>query len=625
MLKQARWREIALEWDDSAVGRERVVSDDQNKPVLDEQTFHKLLEAAHVLQQHARSLREMQERMEIHSDRLREQEATAQTVSQAVPAACAEVSRPTDYTVTLAEIVETQRQIQLRHLGLDPALAVIAEKVARITQANGAGIGILDGKIVRYRAAFGPSALPAGTEVPPSSAVCAASIRTGQVIRSEDVNTEMLFDPEPCRQRGILSLLAVPIYHDGNIVGALELYFDKVHGYAEQDIHTCQLLAGMVTEALGRDAELKLKNSMAEERWSMLAAIEKLPPNLAALAHDSNKPTSNSNGKATDLTQQTCWKCGAATPAAQQFCGHCGAALTQDGDMKSVQSKIATAWQRHKLSAEHVGPGEQPQRHVLPQTAHDPASAASINRTLSLRGSDSIAEPALKSEGGAAVSVTYDDPFSPLRHEEEAAPEDFSQTSELTDQPPLGGAEVREEGNRVEAEEAAVESAPSPAEPGAENQLWSSAAKTREFLERMAASQKSSGLANLWQSHRGDFYLAVAVILVVVVIRWGLWSNHSVVATGRGSQVSATSNNQPAPDNDLSLFDKLLIRLGLAEPPEAPQDKGNPDVQVWVDLHTALYYCPGADLYEKTPKGKLTTQRDAQLDGFEPASRKPCD
>ena len=65
--------------------------------------------------------------------------------------------------------------------------------------------------------------------------------------------------------------------------------------------------------------------------------------------------------------------------------------------------------------------------------------------------------------------------------------------------------------------------------------------------------------------------------------------------------------------------------MGLAEPPETPEYKGNPDTQVWIDLRTALYYCPGSDLYGKTPKGRLSSQRDAQLDQFEPADRKPCD
>jgi hypothetical protein len=160
-----------------------------------------------------------------------------------------------------------------------------------------------------------------------------------------------------------------------------------------------------------------------------------------------------------------------------------------------------------------------------------------------------------------------------------------------------------------------------------EDLVWTSAAKARDFLESLSTTHAPSTVARLWRSRRGDFYLAVAVVLMVAVIRWGVWSSHSVRATGSGIAVSGSANRhkEPAPDADLSLFDKFLISLGLAEAPEAPEYKGNPDTQVWVDLHTALYYCPGSDLYGKTAKGKVSSQREAQLDQFEPAYRKPCD
>jgi hypothetical protein len=100
-----------------------------------------------------------------------------------------------------------------------------------------------------------------------------------------------------------------------------------------------------------------------------------------------------------------------------------------------------------------------------------------------------------------------------------------------------------------------------------------------------------------------------------------------VGATSQQTSVPGNTNRRkgPAPDADLSTFDKLLIGLGLAEAPTPPEYRGNPDTQVWIDLQTALYYCPGSDLYSKTTKGRLSTQRDAQLDQFEPANRRPCD
>jgi hypothetical protein len=150
---------------------------------------------------------------------------------------------------------------------------------------------------------------------------------------------------------------------------------------------------------------------------------------------------------------------------------------------------------------------------------------------------------------------------------------------------------------------------------------WTSAAKAKEAFERLAASRNQNSFVRFWNARRGDVYLAVAVVLVAAVVRWSIWSEHSFGANASAAKIS---HRQPAPDADLSTFDKLLISLGVADPPDPVEDKGNPDTQVWVDLHSALYYCPGADLYGKTRQGKYTNQRDAQLGQFEPAYRKPC-
>jgi putative methionine-R-sulfoxide reductase with GAF domain len=582
------------------------VTDQKDKPALNEQTFEKLLKAGYVIQEHSRKMQELEARMESHSQRLREQEAANQPALPKSKTGSEKGSRAnTDYTLTLAEIVEVQRQIQARHLDLDKTLIVIAEKVAGIANATGAAIGLLSGKIVQYLAGAGSPALPLGSEVPLSVAVCAASVRTGQVIRSEDVNTEVLFDPEPVRQRGILSLLAVPIYHDGDIVGALELYFDRIRGYAEPDIHTCQLMAGLVTEAIGRDAESKLKKSMAAERSTMLAAIEKLQPNLAALAQDQSSASLKAPGTAVEkiAASSPCWKCGNKIVAEEQFCGRCGAPRAHDGDASDLQSKVATAWHM-----QHAG--------------HDRAASTLKNGSSHsqepARPLDAIPQP---SDVGNASSLV---PLS-VRELEDlgltlAASADDDEIAELLASDSHSGEEKDEKDKGDVAATALIK------QPG-KDVVWSSAAKARDFLESVSGTRTPNALVRFWNSRRGDFYLAVAVILVVVVIRWGIWSNRPVGATSGGTPISASASRRkpPALDSDLSTFDKLLISLGLAEAPTPAEYKGNPDTQVWIDLQTALYYCPGSDLYSKTTKGRLASQRDAQLDQFEPANRHPCD
>ncbi len=588
------------------------MTDQNHKPVLDEQTFEKLLEAAFVMQEHNREMRSREQDLESQRELIWE-EGPAKPPQQKGKSDSDESARVnSDYTLTLAEIVEAQHQIQMRHLELDKAMAVVAERVTGITGASGAAIGIVEGKTVHYRAGAGAPALPLGSEVPLATAICQANVRTGQVIRTEDVNTEFLFDPEPCHQRGILSLVSVPIYHDGSIVGALELYFDKIHGYAEQDIHTCQLMAGLVTEAIGRDAESKLKKSMAAERSTMLAAIERLQPNLAAWAEDATATAANASADTNTAiaSKFLCWKCGSTMVEEEQFCGKCGAPRASDAIPPSMLSELASVWQtRQSQEAFADAPSDSislATETLRPVAPHKPASEPEGDET-----GDSL-EPFMVPELETSEPLS-DRSFSASANEDTIA-------ESLSFEPRLGE-DKDENGDNIEAASTAL------VRPRHEDIVWSSAARARDFLESLSATRTPGALARFWRSRRGDFYLAVAVILVVVVIRWGIWANPSVGATGRGAAVSGSVNRvkPSAPDADLSGFDKLLIGLGLAEAPAAPQYKGNPDTQVWVDLQTALYYCPGADLYGKTAKGKLTSQRDAQLDQFEPADRKPCD
>jgi hypothetical protein len=120
-------------------------------------------------------------------------------------------------------------------------------------------------------------------------------------------------------------------------------------------------------------------------------------------------------------------------------------------------------------------------------------------------------------------------------------------------------------------------------------------------------------------------------VLFLITIIWAVSADRSTTsadtkttATAATSTLAKPKRKQP-PAPKLSFFEELLVDLGLAEAPPAPSYSGNPNIPVWVDVHTALYYCPGSDLYGKTPQGKIASQRDAQQDQFEPASRKVCD
>jgi GAF domain-containing protein len=609
---------------------------DQEKPVFDEQTLARVLEAAYVLQEHNRA---MELSLELQSDQLREQHAenvSAPAISQ--PGSDDNSAPKDDYTAVLAQIVETQHQIQLRQLDLNSTMALVAERLTQVTRANGAAVGIVEGKIVSYEAASGTSALPQGSKLPMEKALCFTCLRTGQVMRCADVHPEFLLDAEECNRRGIQSLIAVPVYHDGGVAGALELHFGKADGFNDQDVHTCQLMAGLVTEALTRDAQLTWKKSLAAERATMLEAIEKLKPNLAALAQaPAAKESVPKEAAPAPVSEHSfvCRKCGHAIVGEEQFCGKCGAPRIVDHELPSLQSKVASLWQ---MKASRNAPRHPANGAAGAKDPQEPLKAGEQDFSESdLRESDLNVNEEDRRERELArllansvpdFSVTHD----PADIEQSAAhpraghttgnarpsAEKLAQTEgilEEIEESVLSGAVGAE---TKEAEASASDAALVKAD---QDITWTSAAKARDFLEQVAKSHHQGAFQLFWNQRRGDVYLAVAVILMAIVIRWGIWSDHAMGATTS----AATNASHRKRDADLSMFDRLLISTGLAEAPDQPEPKGNPDTQVWVDLHTALYYCPGTDLYGKTPKGRYTSQKDAQLDQFEPAYRKACD
>ena len=142
---------------------------------------------------------------------------------------------------------------------------------------------------------------------------------------------------------------------------------------------------------------------------------------------------------------------------------------------------------------------------------------------------------------------------------------------------------------------------------------WTSATQALKWLQSL---EKTNSPSRIWLTkHRGDISIALAaMVLLLALTGWGLHPDQA-----RAGQ----SQNPSAPR--LTLFERMLVNLGVAEAPPQPVPTGNPNVWVWVDVHTALYYCPGSDLYGKTEGGKFVLQHDAQLDQFQPAARKNCE
>ena len=548
-------------------------------PLLDDESFQKLLAAAYVLQEH----QDQQRAGEPPTKGSTPQAGAAPGIQES----SAPISATSDYSHTLAQIVATQEQIQRSHLALPEALSMIAEQTKFITGASGAAIGLREGNELLYRAASGSAKALLATRVAMTSCLSSECLNHDAIFYCPEVDSDSRVDAQLCRQRGIKALIAVPIHQGGKVTGSVEVHFATANSFEEHDVRTCQLMAGMAAEAMARAAEQNWKQALADERASMLNALQKLKPELQRLASEPEPSSTRPNGlhQAPRTTPTApvpdvapaCPECGNPLDAEQLFCGQCGS--ERSTPMKTqTQTPWASTW--HSTQ-----PGSSEALEVSEVEAEDDV----FKQTTKMF--DTVQEPTV-------VPAAIVDDSSTI--EADSQPSSTATTSWITE---------------------------------THSQPWNSASKTKAWLESRIGIQRAGTVKRLLKVSRADVYLLLAIILVVAAVGWAIWSHGNsppmAVAPDTATTASSATPGAVRPrkptEPKLTAMEKLLVWLGLAEPPPPPVYNGNPATQVWVDLHTALYYCPGSDLYGKTSKGRFTTQRDAQMDQFEPAYRKACD
>ncbi|MBV8476652.1 MAG: GAF domain-containing protein [Acidobacteria bacterium] len=517
----------------------------KGKPPLDEESFTRLLAAAYVMQE--------------HQDQVR---------SKVTPA---------DLTQIIAQVVETQNEIQNHSLNRDAAFDLIARRLSSLTGAAGVAIATIKGENLRYRAGTGSAVAPLGTEVPRETSFASSCLRTGTAFQSPLAETDPRLNSAECRKVRAQSLLAVPLYQDGHVSGSIEMYFYQVSGFGESETRAAELMAEVASEVMASGAEQEIRNELDLERASVLQALEMLGPELQRI---SGQKTEASAPLAARSESESCRACGHALQRNQTSCSACGAArATEIFPSAALQGKWAVLWERHLAGG---GQNGMPLFRKPPQ------------------------EETVVSSEELETSLEEEEPDENHSSEEPWKPgAEFDSASE-------GSTLLAEAGGpRTSIEVSPWVDEPESQEPPStkfpENP-W------RARLERLKARP-------------GDASLVLGALVLVMTLIWAFWSRpeNAPSANAQPPAVTAVKRRPRPKPPKLSVLEQVLVGLGLAVPPPMPQYLGDPNVKVWEDLQTALYYCPDAELYGNTAKGRYTTQAEAQQDAFDPALRKPCD
>jgi putative methionine-R-sulfoxide reductase with GAF domain len=196
---------------------------------------------------------------------------------------------------------------------LEAALQLLAERAQYITGASGAAIALIEESGMICRASAGPSAPALGAEVQVRSSLTGESVRTRQVLRCDDAETDPRVNRESCRALGIKSVMVVPLIREQEVIGVFELLADRASAFEERDITALGRLAEMVQTGLEHaDAAKRALQEIAAKNEQATQQEERKPPEpgppLAEIETEKDTSEAVASGLGSETPEPTALK-----------------------------------------------------------------------------------------------------------------------------------------------------------------------------------------------------------------------------------------------------------------------------------------------------------------------------
>jgi putative methionine-R-sulfoxide reductase with GAF domain len=240
---------------------------------------------------------------------------------------------------------------------LTAALQLLTERAQYITGASGAAIALRDASEMICRASAGSSAPELGAHLQVDSGLSGESVRTKQILRCDDAETDPRVNRESCRALGIASVMVMPLIREEEVTGVFELFSERVNAFEERDIVALQRIAEMIQTAVehaeaAERAEKEIAGDGAELQVAVEAESKKeasvQPAETATGPEEPAKPAAPpevAEAVATPvvLNIHKCTKCGFPVSEGRALCLDCEAAQAKDPKPAAVPATAETA------------------------------------------------------------------------------------------------------------------------------------------------------------------------------------------------------------------------------------------------------------------------------------------
>jgi len=471
-----------------------------------------------------------------------------------------------DTSHVFAEIAEIQSAVRAGRLDLAAAAKLITGRLLTIVQAAGVSLSLITNGYLDCVAESGIPATIPGSSVASHSLVATERLKVGKIFDTADAQTDIRLDASLCTRLAVGSLIAAPVFRSGELAGLMEVRWAKAGGFRESEIEACRSFADLATAILEQPAAEETENANTSNDDQIVTAAPQMESVKGPVAIGEDFPVTAPTVSGTEGSE-------------------IGDSLTED------QPGSDAAVDRCRVCGRPFGADESFCGHCsMPRT---PAAAAEglQSKWASLwhiqKAQSTLEEPATPTDPDP-VDTEAKNPESDFASPSSGAFSRVIAPAEpvLSDQAPVLPTTAAR-GDHLSYFQ------PLPVERNGEVRL--------QTLDDLPARSRIS--RSVLSKIRGRDLL---LVMVAAILAFGV--------------ISAWPSSSAQP----TWFQSVMVRLGLAHAPGRATIYGNPGVSVWMDVHTALYYCPGADLYGKTSEGRFAAQREAQQEKFEPATGLAC-
>ncbi len=183
----------------------------------------------------------------------------------------------------LPSILAIQQELAAAEPDLEKTMAVIVRRTRALTGACGATIALVEEDELVYRAGSGTVDPHLDVRREAGSSLSEECFSSGEVLRSDDAETDARVDREAARHAGVRSIIVAPLRRGPGISGILQVFSTRTCAFGEDDVHALQVMAGMASIAVAHAMGFEARKALVDEHNRALKELRESEARFRAL------------------------------------------------------------------------------------------------------------------------------------------------------------------------------------------------------------------------------------------------------------------------------------------------------------------------------------------------------